>query len=82
MKLLVHLHENAQPFTEYIYIIVLSGSFQAFSVNAQEGIFGVYNGETAYIIDLIGKVISISLKNRAEALPQYEIHKPKKGICP
>lgn len=82
LKLLVHLHENAQSFTEYIYIIALSGSFQSDSVNAQEGISGVYNSETAFISDLIGEVISISLKNRTEALLQYEIHKSKKGVCP
>ena len=39
LKLLIHLHENAQSFTEYIYIVALSGSFQSDSVNAQEGIF-------------------------------------------
>ena len=58
------------------------GSFQLDSVNAQEGIFGVYNSETAFIRDLIGEVSSISLKNRAKALLRYEIHKSKKGVCP
>ena len=82
LKLRVHLHENAQSFTEDIDIIALSGSFQLDSVNAQKGIFCVYNSETAFISDLIGEVISISLKNRTEALLQYEIHKSKKGVCP
>ena len=81
MKLLVHLYDNAQSFTDYINIIVLPGSFQSDSVNAQEGIFSVYNSETEFTIDLNGEVISISLKNRAEALHQYEIHKSKEGIC-
>ena len=33
-----------------------------------------------YFVQILG-VISISLKNRAKALLQYEIHKSKKGVC-
>ena len=58
------------------------GSFQLDSVNVQEGLFGVYNGKTAFIPDLIGEVISIFLENLGRALLRYEIHKSKKGICP
>jgi hypothetical protein len=50
------------------------GSFQLDSVNVQEGILGVYNGETTFIHDLIGEVSSILLKNRAKTLIRYEIH--------
>ena len=32
LKLLFHMHENAQSFTEYICIIALPGSFQSDSV--------------------------------------------------
>jgi hypothetical protein len=56
-----------------------------FPIRFRQGIggnFGVYNNETAFIRDLIGEVSSISLKNRANALLQYEIHKSKKGVCP
>ncbi len=80
LKLRVHLPENAKTTTEYIYIIALSGLFQLESVNAQEGIFGVFDGDTAFMRDLIGAVIRIPLKNRAETLLQYEIRKTKKGV--
>jgi hypothetical protein len=79
LTLRVHLPENAQAATEYIYIIALSGPFQLNAVEAQEGIFGVFNGKTAFMGDLIGEVVNIPLKNRAETMLQYEIRKSKKG---
>jgi hypothetical protein len=50
------------------------------SIKVQEGIFGVFNGKTIFMKDLIREVVGIPLKNRAEALMQYEIRKTKKGM--
>jgi hypothetical protein len=53
--------------------------FELKSIKVQEGIFGVFNGKTIFMKDLIREVVGIPLKNRAEALMQYEIRKTKRG---
>ena len=71
----VHLPENKENMTESIYILALLQPMELSSVHAQEGIFGVYNGQTAFMQDLIREVASIPLAERAEAFMQYEIQK-------
>ena len=73
LKLRVHLPQDKQQVTESIYILALDRSFKLDTVGAQEGIFGVFNGHTAFLKDLIREVVAIPLKDRAEALLQYEI---------
>jgi hypothetical protein len=73
LKLRVHLPEDKQQVTESIYILALDRSFKLDTIGAQEGIFGVFNGQTAFLKDLIREVVAIPLKDRAEALLQYEI---------
>lgn len=80
LKLLVHLPENKEAVTESIYILALSHPFEFKTIGAQEGIFGVYNGRTVFMKDLIREVVGIPLESRAEALMQYEIRKTNKGI--
>jgi hypothetical protein len=79
LKLIVHLPEKKSVTTESIYILALPRPFEFKSINVQEGIFGVFNGKTAFMNDLIREVVGIPLENRAEALMQYEIRKAKKG---
>jgi hypothetical protein len=79
LKLVVHLPEKKAATTESIYILALPRPFELKSIKVQEGIFGVFNGQTAFMNDLIREVVSIPLESRAEALMQYEIRKSKKG---
>ena len=80
LKLRVHLPENKTTTTESIYILALTRPFELTSITVQEGIFGVFNGQTVFMKDLIREVVGIPLGSRAEALMQYEIRKTKKGI--
>jgi hypothetical protein len=79
IKLIVHLPEKKAVTTESIYILALTRPFEFKSIKVQEGIFGVFNGQTVFMKDLIREVVGIPLESRAEALMQYEIRKTKKG---
>lgn len=80
LRLQLHLPKNKESVTESIYILALLHPFKLESVKAQEGIFGVYNGQTVFMKDLIQEVVAIPLANRAEVLMQYEIRKTTRGI--
>ena len=79
LKLRVHLPKDKERVTESIYILALDHPFQMKSIKVQEGIFGVFTGQTAFMKDLIKEVVGIPLKSRAEALMQYEIRKTRKN---
>jgi hypothetical protein len=79
INLIVHLPDKKTTTTESIYILALPRPFELKSIKVQEGIFGVFDGKTVFMKDLIREVVGIPLKNRAEALMQYEIRKTKKG---
>jgi hypothetical protein len=80
IKLIAHLPDKKTTTTESIYILALTRPFELKSIKVQEGIFGVFNGKTIFMKDLIREVVGIPLANRAEVLMQYEIRKAKKGI--
>jgi hypothetical protein len=80
VKLVLHLPEKKTATTESIYILALTRPFELKSITVQEGIFGVFNGKTVFMKDLIREVVGIPLADRAEALMQYEIRKTKKKI--
>jgi hypothetical protein len=75
VKLRVHTPENKDVITESIYILALRQPLIFHSGSIQEGIYGVYKGQTAFMQDLIKEVVGIPLNERAEALMQYEIRK-------
>jgi hypothetical protein len=75
ITLRVHTPENKDAVTESIYILALSRPFEFHSAGIQEGIFGVYNGQSAFMKDLIKEIVGIPLNERAEVLMQYEIRK-------
>jgi hypothetical protein len=75
VKLRVHTPQNKDVATESIYILALSRPFEFHSAGIQEGIFGIYNGQTAFMKDLIKEIVGIPLNERAEVLMQYEIRK-------
>jgi hypothetical protein len=75
LKLRVHLPENKASATESIYILAVSQPMNLEAVRAQEAVFGVFNGQTAVMRDLIREVANIPLDRRAEAFMQYKIQK-------
>jgi hypothetical protein len=78
LKLLLHLPKNREKVTESIYILALTHPFESKALEVQEGIYGVYNGQTVLLKDLIREVASIPLASRTEVLMQYEIRKTEK----
>lgn len=56
---------------ETIYILCFKQPVRFDSHRFQEGIYGVYNGQTAFITDLIKEIIEIPLSERAEEFIQY-----------
>jgi hypothetical protein len=80
LRLVAHLPQNKTTTTESIYILALTRPFELKSIKVQEGIFGVFNGQTIFMKDLIREVVGIPLESRAEALMQYEIRKTNTGM--
>lgn len=78
LKLVLHLPKNKETVTESIYILAITHPFESKALEVQEGIYGVYNGQTALMKDLIREVANIPLGHRTEVLMQYEIRKTKK----
>ncbi len=75
IKLRVHTPEEKDAVTETIYILALEQPLKSNAAGFQEGIYGIYNGETAFMRDLIKEIIAIPLGKRAEKLMQYQIRK-------
>ena len=75
LNLRVHLPRNRIAVTESIYILAILKPLKLKSVHAQEAVYGVFNGHTAYMQDLIREVANIPLASRAEAFMQYKIQK-------
>ena len=67
--------------TETIYAMAFKQRF-SFNAGIQEGIFGKYNGKTAFIEELIQDIVQIPLSDRAEAFAQYEIVAEKEEETP
>jgi len=75
ITLKVHAPEGDKAVTETLYIVAFKQDLTFDNAGFQEGIYGVYDGQTAFIQDLIKEIISIPLSERAEKLMQYEIRK-------
>ena len=75
IKLRVHMPEEKDAVTETIYILALEQPLKSNAAGFQESIYGIYNGETAFIKDLIKENIAIPPGKRAEKLMQYQIRK-------
>jgi hypothetical protein len=80
LRLQAYLPKHKQSTTESIYILALPHPFELGSIKTQEGIFGVYDGHTAFLKDLIREVVNIPLADRAETLLQYKIRKTGRGL--
>ena len=80
VDLVVQLPKNKASVRESIFILALRPPFDLKPLDIQEGFYGAYDGQTAFMKDLIREVVGIPLKSGAEALIQYEIRKNKKGF--
>ena len=75
ISLRVHAPAGKDTATETLYILALKQPLSFDDTGLQEGIHGVYNGQTAFMKDLIKEIVSIPLSERAEKLMQYQIKK-------
>jgi hypothetical protein len=73
MTLIVHTPEGKDAVTESIYVLALKQPVKLHPEGLQEGIFGIYDGSTAFMKDLIEQIVSIPLSDRAEKLLQYTV---------
>ncbi len=64
---------------EAVYVLALQQPFDFENADIQEGVFGIYNGQTAFIEALIRQIVGIPLEDRAEHLIQYQISKAAAG---
>jgi len=78
ITLKAHLPGRTNAVTESIYVIATK---QPILINpgVQEGIFGIYDGKTAFMGDLIRDIVTIPLSERAEKLMQYQVIRKKGG---
>lgn len=73
ITLKVHAPEENKAVTEILYILALKQPLTFDNSGFQEGIYGVYDGQTAFMRDLIKEIVPIPFSERAEKLIQYEI---------
>ena len=80
IRLRVHTPEGKDAVTETIYVLGLKQPIDFNAAKFQEGIYGVYNGQTAFMNDLINEIVGIPLSERAEQLMPYQIIKDSGGV--
>jgi len=61
--------------TESVYAIALKRPVKLGKDKIQEGIFGIFDGKTAFMDDLIKEIVRVPQSDRAEKLIQYQIEK-------
>jgi hypothetical protein len=79
IKLRAHVPEKKDAVTETVYVFALKRPFTFDTARFQEGVYGSYNGRTAFVNELIKEIVRIPLSERAEQLIQYQISKDKRG---
>jgi len=79
IRLKVHTPEGKDAVTESLYVLALKQHPDFDTDRFQEGIYGVYNGQTAFMNDLIREIVGIPLSERAEKLVPYQISKSNGG---
>jgi hypothetical protein len=75
IKLKVSLPTGQDATAESVYAVALKQPVNLGSENIAEGIFGVYDGNTGFLQELISKIAGIPPSDRTEALLRYEIRK-------
>jgi hypothetical protein len=71
----VYVPPNKSFTKEAVYILALKQPFYLDNTDIQEGIYGIYSGQSVFIDELINEIIDIPLEDRAEVLIPYTIIK-------
>ncbi len=74
ISLNAHVPKGKNTSSEILYVLALQHPFNINSA-IQQGIFGLYKGQTAFINNLIKEVVTIPINERAEKMVQYKISK-------
>lgn len=69
------LKEGQQKTNEMFHILALKEPLFFNSAKFKEGIFGIYDGQSALVGDLVKTIVDIPLSHRAEKFIQYRITK-------
>ncbi len=75
LTLIAHTPKGKDIVTETIFILALKQPLKLDAEKIQEAVFGIYNGKTAFMNDLIKNIARIPLNERGEKLMQYEIRR-------
>lgn len=78
LKLITHL-DDEKAAQEAIYVLALKNPGAYEPSRFQEGLYGVYDGNTAFLHELAKDISGIPLQGRAEKLIQYQINRKDKG---
>lgn len=70
---IAHLPPKASQTTEAIYVLALRQPVDFSGMGIQEGIYGIYDGRTAFLKAMIRVVATIPVNERAEQLIRYQI---------
>jgi hypothetical protein len=70
---IAHLPPKAEKTTEALYVLALRQPVDFSGLGIQEGVFGLYDGRTAFMSAMIRVVATIPVSQRAEQLIRYQI---------
>lgn len=73
ISLRAHVPEDKDTVTESIYVVALKQPLGLGTLKMEEGVFGLYDGQTVFMKELIREIIGIPLSERAEQFIQYTI---------
>lgn len=69
------LNEGQEKADEMFHVLALKEPLFFNTATFKEGIFGIYDGQTALVNDLVKNIVGIPLSHRAEKFIQYRITK-------
>jgi len=70
-----YMGEGKRKADEIIHILALKEPLQFNTAKFKEGIYGIYDGRSAMVNDLVKNIVGIPLSHRAERFIQYRITK-------
>jgi len=75
ISLEAYVGAGKQKVDEIFHILALKEPLQFSTAKFKEGIFGIYDGQSAMVSDLVQNIVGIPLSHRAEKFIQYRITK-------
>lgn len=67
--------EGKEKVDEMFHVLALREPFQFSTARFKEGIYGIYDGQSGLVNDLVKSIVGIPLQDRAEKFIQYRITK-------